>query len=293
MTKKSAPSKKPAPKPAAKAPKPDPKKSKPAPAKAPAKSTAAKPAAPAKTAAPKAPAPAKAAPKAPSAKAPAAKPSVKAPAPKAEPAKPVPAQKAAAAPPPATGRKGITIVTPKPQKKPSPPKLVSRNNSPGGNLLGPGSPIRRPLIPSGPTATKPISYGDGADLSGKKSPFAKKDLARFRALLLAKRSELIGDVKNMEQEALRSNAGSLSNLPQHMADQGSDAYDQALALDLAAVDRRLIKEIDDALKRIESGTYGLCELTGKPIKLERLEEIPWARHSIEAAREMERRIPRP
>jgi RNA polymerase-binding transcription factor DksA len=74
-----------------------------------------------------------------------------------------------------------------------------------------------------------------------------------------------------------------------MAEQGSDAAGQSLSLDLAAADRRLIKEIDDALQRIESGTYGVCELTGKPIKIERLEELPWARYSIEAARELERR----
>ena len=287
MTKKSSPSKKPASKPAAKgaskAAKPDPKK-----AKAPAKS------APPKAAAK--PSPAKAAGSKAVATKPATKPAPKpskAPA-KAEPAKSVtPAGKAAAvAPAPAGGRKGITIVSPKPARRSAPPKSASKLNSPGGSLLGPGSPVRRPLIPSGPTAAKPVSFGDGADLTGKKSPFGKKELTKFRTLLLAKRAELIGDVKNMEQEALRGNAGSLSNLPQHMADQGSDAYDQALALDLAAVDRRLIKEIEDALKRIEEGTYGLCELTGKPIKLERLEEIPWARHSIEAAREMERRFRR-
>lgn len=50
-----------------------------------------------------------------------------------------------------------------------------------------------------------------------------------------------------------------------------------------------MKEIDDALKRVANGTYGLCELTGKPIKAERLQELPWARYSIEAARELERR----
>jgi RNA polymerase-binding transcription factor DksA len=74
-----------------------------------------------------------------------------------------------------------------------------------------------------------------------------------------------------------------------MAEQGSDAYGQSLSLDLAAADRRLIREIDDALARIAAGTYGVCELTGKPIKVERLEELPWARYSIEAARELERR----
>ena len=74
-----------------------------------------------------------------------------------------------------------------------------------------------------------------------------------------------------------------------MAEQGTDVFDQALSLDLAQVDRNLIREIDAALARIDNGTYGFCELTGKPIKPERLEELPWARYSIEAARERERR----
>jgi RNA polymerase-binding transcription factor DksA len=73
-----------------------------------------------------------------------------------------------------------------------------------------------------------------------------------------------------------------------MAEQGSENYEQTLSLDLAAADRKLIREIDDALKRIDDGTFGICEHSGKPIKLERLEELPWARYSIEAARELER-----
>ncbi len=285
MAKKPSPAKKSTAKPAPKAKKPDAKK-----AKAPvAKKSTAK-AAPAKAVKSKAPAesaPAKAG----------AKSKAKTPAKTAPVAKPAAAAKAAPPGKPtgpalsqggASGRKGITIVSPKSQRRPT-AKAPTKYPSLGGSLLGPGSPVRKPLIPSGPTQAKVVSLGDGADLTGKKSPFNKKELAKFRMLLVLKRSELIGDVKNMEHEALRSNAGSLSNLPQHMADQGSDAYDQALALDLAAVDRRLIKEIDDAIMRIDNGTYGLCELTGKPIRLERLEEIPWARHSIEAAREMERR----
>jgi len=123
----------------------------------------------------------------------------------------------------------------------------------------------------------------------RKSPFDKRQLAKFRAILLRKRAELVGDIATMENEALMGSSGSLSHLPQHMAEQGSDAYGQSLSLDLAAADRRLIKEIDDALARIDQGTYGICELTGKPIKAERLEELPWARYSIEAARELERR----
>lgn len=282
MAKKPSLVKKTVAKPAPKAKKPEAKKAK-APAAKPTPKVSAKPAPAAKSPAGKA-----SVGKSALSKTPPAKPGSKPPEKAASVAKGAPA---AVPPAAASGRKGITIVTPKPARKPA-TKAASKYPSLGGTLLGPGSPVRKPLIPSGPTQAKHVSLGDGADLTGKKSPFGKKELAKFKTLLLHKRSELIGDVKNMEQEALRSNAGSLSNLPQHMADQGSDAYDQALALDLAAVDRRLIKEIEDALLRIENGTYGLCELTGKPIKLERLEEIPWARHSIEAAREVERRTMR-
>jgi RNA polymerase-binding protein DksA len=74
-----------------------------------------------------------------------------------------------------------------------------------------------------------------------------------------------------------------------MAEQGSETYEQSLHLDLAAVDRKLLKEIDEAIVRIDKGMYGICELTGKPIKVERLEELPWARYTIEAQRELERR----
>src|SRR5690606_37373601 len=92
---------------------------------------------------------------------------------------------------------------------------------------------------------------------------------------------------SMESEALSGGSGSLSHLPQHMADQGSDTYDQSLALDLAASQRSLLREIDDAIERIDNGTYGICEMLGKPISAERLEHTPWARFSIEAARRIE------
>lgn len=198
--------------------------------------------------------------------------------------------KAAPAPAPAApagqGRKGITIVSNKPVKKPAPKPSQIKIPEYGTPL---SEAIRKPLITSGPKAPKPRTLAEGGDDKPRKTPFNAKELAYYKQLLLKKRSELIGDVSTMETEALMSQSGSLSNLPQHMAEQGSDAYGQSLSLDLAAADRKLIKEIDDALKRITDGTFGVCELTGKPIRKERLEELPWARHSIEAARELERR----
>lgn len=201
-------------------------------------------------------------------------------------AKPAPQASAAAKP----ARKGITVVTPKPSPRKARGKPAAARvptPPPPGSL---GALIGKPLIPSGPNAPAPNSLTLGSGSGGpKKSPFTKKQLERFREILLRKRAELAGDVSAMESEALRGNSGQLSHLPQHMAEQGSDTYDQALSLDLAAADRRLIREIDDALGRIDAGTYGVCELTGKPIRPERLEELPWARYSIEAARELERR----
>lgn len=189
--------------------------------------------------------------------------------------------------------KGITIVTPKPMKK---PKIKKPLVMPllGQPLLKPGAKRPKPLIASGPNAPSLDRMGTGPSTGEKKTHLPKKELERYRGVLLRKRAELIGDVSSMENEALRGgNSGSLSHLPQHMADQGSDAYEQALSLDLAQVDRNLVREIDEALARIEAGSFGVCMLTGKPISKERLDELPWTRFTIEAARERERRSFRP
>ncbi len=184
--------------------------------------------------------------------------------------------------------KGITIVNNKPMRKPKPPKKAVEMPSLGAPLLG-GNKKWKPLIPSGPNAKAegPVFHAGSAELP--KSPFNKKELERYRDILLKKRSELVGDVANLEGEALNASSGSLSHTPQHLAEQGTESFDQALSLDIAQVDRNLIREIDDALKRIKDGTFGICLLTHKPISKDRLEELPWTRYSIEAARERERR----
>lgn len=188
-------------------------------------------------------------------------------------------------------RKGITVVEGG-KKPPSKSKAVSKYNPPiRPMLLGPGSKLSKPLIPSGPSAPKITSLADAPKSKRTKSPLTKAKLDKYRLLLLAKRAELFGDVVSMENEALRSESSDLSNTPQHIAEQGSENYDQTLSLNLAAQDRRLIKEIDEALKRIEEGTYGLCELTNLPIPEDRLDVLPWARYTIEAARELENRGP--
>jgi len=184
-------------------------------------------------------------------------------------------------------RKGITIVSKKTSRKGGGKKTIERPVIPGGSILGPGRKPPKPLIPSGPSAAAQAEE-EIKKSRRKKSPLTKKQIENFTEILRAKRAALLGDVTNMEGEALKSGSGSLSNMSQHFADQGSDAYDQSLSLDLAAADRKLIREIDAALERVSEGTYGLCVVTGQPIPLERLEELPWTSYSIEGARLAER-----
>jgi len=145
-------------------------------------------------------------------------------------------------------------------------------------------PINNPpmVVPETPVPGKPIK-----NQAGLKS----KELESFRDLLIAKRRELLGDVHSMEEEALRSASGSnLSNLPIHMADMGTDNYEQEFTLGLVEKDRQLLREINVALAKIRDGTYGICEGTGKPITKARLEAKPWAKYSIEYTRKLESRI---
>ena len=121
----------------------------------------------------------------------------------------------------------------------------------------------------------------------RKTKMPKKELDQYRDLLLQERARLLGLVHGIEDEALRSKGGNLSNMPLHMADVGTDTFDQDLALGMAETERKLLNEINSALKRVEQKTYGMCEMTGKPIPKTRLKAKPWARYTIDAARKVE------
>lgn len=138
-------------------------------------------------------------------------------------------------------------------------------------------------------AEVPVEAPTVQQLRKVKTGLSKRDLGRFRQLLLDKRRETLGDVEAMEVDARMKNAGgNLSNMPFHMADVGSDNYEQEFTLGLVESERRLLREIDDALHRIDEGIYGVCLERGVPIGRPRLEAKPWAKYCIEVARERER-----
>lgn len=118
------------------------------------------------------------------------------------------------------------------------------------------------------------------------------DVEHLKQALLVKRRQLIGDVNEMHDEALRMSrldaSGDLSSMPIHMADIGTDNYEQEFVLDLMDSERKMLHAIDDALQRIHLGSYGTCEATKKPISKARLEAKPWARFCVEHARKLEK-----
>ncbi len=108
--------------------------------------------------------------------------------------------------------------------------------------------------------------------------------------LLQLRDAMVDSMAGVAQDTLRARAegSEASAFGMHQADAGSDAYDRDFALSLLSQEQDALYEIDEALKRIELGTYGKCEMSGKPISHARLEAIPFARYTVECQSQLEK-----
>jgi DnaK suppressor protein len=117
-------------------------------------------------------------------------------------------------------------------------------------------------------------------------PFIRKQKQK----LLQLRDAVVDSMAGVAQGTLRSRAegSEASAFGMHQADAGSDAYDRDFALSLLSQEQDALYEIDEALKRIELGTYGKCEMSGKPIPHARLEAIPFARFTVECQSQLEK-----
>lgn len=121
-----------------------------------------------------------------------------------------------------------------------------------------------------------------------KSHLAIADVERFKELLLEKRREIVGSVNEMEDESIKKSrldsSGDLSSVPIHMADLGSDNFEQEFTLGLMDSERKILREIDEALQRAEDGTYGICGQCQSVISEARLEAAAWSRNCVNCAR---------
>ncbi|MBI1827474.1 MAG: TraR/DksA C4-type zinc finger protein [Planctomycetes bacterium] len=123
-----------------------------------------------------------------------------------------------------------------------------------------------------------------------KTHLTDKQLVEFKELLLLKRAQLTGDVQGLATEARgRSAQGDSehSNMPIHMADLGSDTWEQDFTLGLIVNAESVVREIDAALERIKDRTYGICTVGDDRIGIARLRAKPWAKYCIEHARLIE------
>ncbi len=123
------------------------------------------------------------------------------------------------------------------------------------------------------------------------SVLKSEDVQAMHQVLLSLRARLQGDVDQMTTQALvgnsREGSGNLSSVPLHMADVGTENYDQEFTLSLIENDQETLTLIDRALVRIQSGTYGQCLDCGQMIAKARLQALPYASHCIQCARKQE------
>ncbi len=149
-----------------------------------------------------------------------------------------------------------------------------------------------------------IAAASIADLLGGVNPFRKgagavdeskqipEKLRRYYHLLVAMREAIQKGLAFHSEEALKKNgkddAGDLSGYSQHLADAGTDTADRDFALSLISNEQEALKEIADAIERLKSGKYGVCEITGKAIPHARLMAVPFTRYSLEGQKELER-----
>jgi len=153
------------------------------------------------------------------------------------------------------------------------PKLVAKHKPAKAAAKEPADPIgQRPK--AGPK--KPV----------KMTPFLKQQKQRLMAL----RDSILDSMAGVAKDTLRSRpeGSEASAFGMHQADAGSDAYDKDFALSLLSQEQDALYEIEEALKRIDNGTYGICEMSAKPIPHLRLEALPFARFTVQCQTDVER-----
>ncbi|MFA5275946.1 MAG: TraR/DksA C4-type zinc finger protein [Candidatus Omnitrophota bacterium] len=126
-----------------------------------------------------------------------------------------------------------------------------------------------------------------------KNKFTKKELSEFKKIVLKKKDELLDDIQHISDDTLKKSqkeaSGDISGYTYHMADVATDSYDREFSLGLASSERKFIYELDDALKRIEEGTFGVCQDCKSLISKSRLKAVPYARTCVKCQEKREKR----
>jgi DnaK suppressor protein len=188
----------------------------------------------------------------------------------------------------------------KPKKAAKPasvkPKVVSKTKAAPGKTIETNHKVSARISPKA-VKSKPMTNGVDEENEPPRPPVRlprdAKTLAFFdrqKRRLLDLRDHFLDQMQSVAQDSLRSRAenNEASAVGQHQADAGSDAYEKDFALSLLSQEQDALYEIEEALKRIEVGTYGVCEMSNKHIPHARLEAIPFARFTVECQQQLEK-----
>lgn len=127
----------------------------------------------------------------------------------------------------------------------------------------------------------------------KKKKLNKKELDYFKKKLLGEKKKVLeemGDLQNTNlMQSIADQSGEVSHYSYHLGDTASLSYDREFSMGLAERQQKYLEQVDEALSRIEEGTYGICKVTGELIPIERLEAVPVAKYSVKGKELVEKR----
>ncbi len=126
-----------------------------------------------------------------------------------------------------------------------------------------------------------------------KKKLNKKELGEFKKLIVKRKEETLDNIKHISNDTLKKSlkeaSGDISGYAYHMADMATDTYDREFSLGIASNERELLYILEDALKKIEEGTFGICEECDAVISKTRLKAIPYARFCVKCQAKMEKK----
>ncbi len=121
-------------------------------------------------------------------------------------------------------------------------------------------------------------------MAAKKKKLTKKELAHFKKKLTSEKQKVLEEMGDLQSnnlmQSISDQSGEVSRYSYHLGDTASLSYGREFSMGLAERQQKYLEQVEKALVRIEAGTYGICQVTGECIPLERLEEVPIAKHSV-------------
>ena len=123
----------------------------------------------------------------------------------------------------------------------------------------------------------------------------KEQMKQFRQLLITERAKLVSEIKSIAQDTStspREASGDLSAYTVHMADMAADTYERELSMNIVSSEQEILYQVDDALKRLDEGSFGVCQQCSQPISMSRLKAVPYASLCISCQRVKEQKTKR-